>query len=105
MWEFMTGAGVNTTVTTFEWNGDQRVVVHADRSSRRVSRPQTRAVMPGAEADKALPKLGHAAAAAWMLQPSRAVAQGRGAADGRGRSAFGRSEPRFAKTSKWRTQG
>jgi hypothetical protein len=25
----MTDAGVNTTVTTFEWNGDQRVVVHA----------------------------------------------------------------------------
>jgi alcohol dehydrogenase (cytochrome c) len=29
LWEFMTDAGVNTTVTTFEWNGDQRVVVHA----------------------------------------------------------------------------
>jgi alcohol dehydrogenase (cytochrome c) len=29
LWEFMTDAGVNTTVTTFEWQGDQRVVVHA----------------------------------------------------------------------------
>jgi mono/diheme cytochrome c family protein len=29
LWEFMTDAGVNTTVTTFDWNGDQRVVVHA----------------------------------------------------------------------------
>ncbi|HEY8520976.1 MAG TPA: PQQ-binding-like beta-propeller repeat protein [Gammaproteobacteria bacterium] len=29
LWEFMTDAGVNTTVTTFEHNGDQRVVVHA----------------------------------------------------------------------------
>ena len=29
LWEFMTDAGVNTTVTTFERNGDQRVVVHA----------------------------------------------------------------------------
>ena len=29
LWEFMTDAGVNTTVTTFEWNGDQRVVAHA----------------------------------------------------------------------------
>jgi alcohol dehydrogenase (cytochrome c) len=29
LWEFMTDAGVNTTVTTFEWNGEQRVVVHA----------------------------------------------------------------------------
>ena len=25
----MTDAGVNTTVTTFEWKGEQRVVVHA----------------------------------------------------------------------------
>ena len=29
LWEFRTDAGVNTTVTTFDWNGDQRVVVHA----------------------------------------------------------------------------
>jgi mono/diheme cytochrome c family protein len=29
LWEFMTDAGVNTTVTTFERNGEQRVVVHA----------------------------------------------------------------------------
>ena len=29
LWEFMTDAGVNSTVTTFEHNGDQRVVVHA----------------------------------------------------------------------------
>jgi len=29
LWEFMTDAGVNTTVTTFEWKGEQRVVVHA----------------------------------------------------------------------------
>ncbi len=29
LWEFMTDAGVNTTVSTFEWRGDQRVVVHA----------------------------------------------------------------------------
>ena len=29
LWEFMTDAGVNTTVTTFEHNGKQRVVVHA----------------------------------------------------------------------------
>jgi alcohol dehydrogenase (cytochrome c) len=29
LWEFMTDAGVNTTVTTFEHDGDQRVVVHA----------------------------------------------------------------------------
>ena len=29
LWEFMTDAGVNTTVTTFERKGDQRVVVHA----------------------------------------------------------------------------
>jgi quinohemoprotein ethanol dehydrogenase len=29
LWEFMTDAGVNTTVTTFDWHGDQRVVVHA----------------------------------------------------------------------------
>ena len=29
LWEFQTDAGVNTTVTTFDWNGDQRVVVHA----------------------------------------------------------------------------
>ena len=29
LWEFMTDAGVNTTVTTFEWNGEQCVVVHA----------------------------------------------------------------------------
>ena len=29
LWEFMTDAGVNSTVTTFERNGDQRVVVHA----------------------------------------------------------------------------
>jgi len=29
LWEFMTDAGVNSTVSTFEVNGDQRVVVHA----------------------------------------------------------------------------
>jgi quinohemoprotein ethanol dehydrogenase len=29
LWEFRTDAGVNTTVTTFEHDGDQRVVVHA----------------------------------------------------------------------------
>jgi alcohol dehydrogenase (cytochrome c) len=29
LWEFMTDAGVNSTVTTFEHNGEQRVVVHA----------------------------------------------------------------------------
>jgi quinohemoprotein ethanol dehydrogenase len=29
LWEFRTDAGVNTTVTTFDWHGDQRVVVHA----------------------------------------------------------------------------
>ena len=29
LWEFMTDAGVNSTVTTFEWKGEQRVVVHA----------------------------------------------------------------------------
>jgi quinohemoprotein ethanol dehydrogenase len=29
LWEFMTDAGVNTTVTTFDYRGDQRVVVHA----------------------------------------------------------------------------
>ncbi len=29
LWEFQTDAGVNTTVTTFERDGDQRVVVHA----------------------------------------------------------------------------
>ena len=29
LWEFMTDAGVNTTVTTFERNGQQYVVVHA----------------------------------------------------------------------------
>jgi alcohol dehydrogenase (cytochrome c) len=29
LWEFMTDAGVNTAVTTFEHEGDQRVVVHA----------------------------------------------------------------------------
>ncbi len=29
LWEFMTDAGVNTTVTTFERDGEQRVVVHA----------------------------------------------------------------------------
>jgi alcohol dehydrogenase (cytochrome c) len=29
LWEFMTDAGVNTTVTTFEHKGQQRVVVHA----------------------------------------------------------------------------
>jgi alcohol dehydrogenase (cytochrome c) len=29
LWEFRTDAGMNTTVTTFDWNGDQRVVVHA----------------------------------------------------------------------------
>ena len=29
LWEFMTDAGVNTTVTTFMHNGKQRVVVHA----------------------------------------------------------------------------
>src|SRR5262249_29168682 len=29
LWEFQTDAGVNTTVTTFEWKGEQRVVVHA----------------------------------------------------------------------------
>jgi alcohol dehydrogenase (cytochrome c) len=29
LWEFMTDAGVNTTVTTFEHRGEQRVVVHA----------------------------------------------------------------------------
>ena len=29
LWEFMTDAGVNTTVTTFECKGKQRVVVHA----------------------------------------------------------------------------
>jgi alcohol dehydrogenase (cytochrome c) len=29
LWEFQTDAGVNTTVTTFVWDGEQRVVVHA----------------------------------------------------------------------------
>src|ERR1051325_9264086 len=29
LWEFMTDAGVNTTVTTFEHKGQQMVVVHA----------------------------------------------------------------------------
>ena len=29
LWEFMTDAGVNSTVSTFEVDGDQRVVVHA----------------------------------------------------------------------------
>jgi quinohemoprotein ethanol dehydrogenase len=29
LWEFRTDAGVNATVSTFEWQGDQRVVVHA----------------------------------------------------------------------------
>jgi len=29
LWEYQRDAGVNTTVTTFDWNGDQRVVVHA----------------------------------------------------------------------------
>lgn len=29
LWEFRTDAGVNATVTTFEHDGDQRVVVHA----------------------------------------------------------------------------
>jgi len=29
LWEFQTDAGVNTTVTTFEWKKEQRVVVHA----------------------------------------------------------------------------
>ena len=29
LWEFQTDAGVNTTVTTFERNGEQHVVVHA----------------------------------------------------------------------------
>jgi len=29
LWEFMTDAGVNTTATTFEYNGKQYVVVHA----------------------------------------------------------------------------
>lgn len=29
LWEFMTDAGVNTTVTTFEYEGEQMVVVHA----------------------------------------------------------------------------
>jgi quinohemoprotein ethanol dehydrogenase len=32
LWEFMTDAGVNTTVTTFEHQGRQRVVVHAGGS-------------------------------------------------------------------------
>jgi len=33
LWEFMTDAGVNTTVTTFEHEGEQRVVVHAERGA------------------------------------------------------------------------
>ena len=32
LWEFMTDAGVNTTITTFMHNGEQRVVVHAGGS-------------------------------------------------------------------------
>jgi alcohol dehydrogenase (cytochrome c) len=33
LWEFMTDAGVNTTVTTFEYQGQQYVVVHAGGGS------------------------------------------------------------------------
>jgi len=32
LWEFMTDAGVNTTVTTFQYKGQQYVVVHAGGS-------------------------------------------------------------------------